>query len=68
MARAALIAASTVEVYCPHCEMPQGNPDNGAHSWMPSEVQAADEEHPPRICQNDACGKRFTIRAPRWLK
>ena len=54
----AVIVVATVEVHCPHCGDPQPNPDNGAFSWMPSEVEA---NQGARKCV--ACDEPFKLHA-----
>ena len=56
--KVAQITACTVEVACPHCGEGQPNPDNGAFSWTPAEVSAAQG---PRRCVG--CDEEFRIVA-----
>ena len=56
--RSAVIVAASLEVHCPFCGEPQPAPDNGAHTWMPSQVSAAQGK-----CVCVACEEAFTIHA-----
>jgi DNA-directed RNA polymerase subunit RPC12/RpoP len=56
--RNAIVVAVTLEVQCPHCGEPQPSPDNGAHSWMPSQVQTAQGT---RTCVS--CEEPFELHA-----
>lgn len=55
-ARAARIVAVAVEVECPYCGESLPNPDNGAFSWRPSEVEDNQGE---REC--NSCDQRFKV-------
>ena len=55
-ARAARIVAVAVDVECPYCGESLPNPDNGAFSWRPSEVEDNQGE---REC--NSCDQRFKV-------
>lgn len=60
--RTAQIIATAVEVSCPHCGGSQPNPDNGAFTWLPSEVEAAARSGEGK-CVCVECDETFRIVA-----
>ena len=59
MAKKAKLIAVAVEVHCPYCDNPLGNPHDGSFMWERPQVSGVDGKAFPFRCA--ACGKDFDV-------